>query len=285
MFQTPDFLCIGFFCHDVHEDGYILGGTASYASLMASKLGKKTAVLTSVGEDFLFLDTFKQAGITTLNKVAPKTTVFENKYQHSIRTQYIYDRALTLEFSDVLHHWRKTPIVKLCSIANEIDASLFSAFPDALVGATIQGLLRQWDKNGKITPKAMDWNLLSSVNVVLLSDADIEGYEDKLATIIDLVEVVVLTKGKDGASVFYQNQVYNFPAFPVTEVDPTGAGDVFAASFLVQYAKKKDIALATAFAHAAASFVVEGIGVQLPTAAAIHQRWVAYQNRFPSFFK
>jgi len=55
VFQTPDFLCIGFFCHDFHEDGYILGGTASYASLVASKLGKKTAVLTSVGKDLSFI--------------------------------------------------------------------------------------------------------------------------------------------------------------------------------------------------------------------------------------
>ena len=284
MFQTPDFLCIGFFCHDVHEEGYILGGTASYASLVASKLGKKTAVLTSVGEDFLFLDTFKQAGIQISNKAAPKTTVFDNRYDKGIRTQYIYNRALSLQANDIPALWNKVPIIKLCSIATEIDPSLFTAFPNALVGATIQGLLRQWDENGEITPKAMDWNLLSSVDVVLFSDADIEGYEEQLATIVDLVEVVVMTKGKEGATVFYQNQVYDFPAFPVTEVDPTGAGDVFAASFLIQYAESKDIALAASFAHSASSFVVEGIGVQLPSLEAIQIRWAAYKERFPALF-
>ena len=65
------------------------------------------------------------------------------------------------------------------------------------------------------------------------------------------------------------------------EVEPTGAGDVFAASFLVQYAESRNIYLATSFAHAAASFVVEKVGVLLPSLEAVKERWKQYQVLFP----
>jgi len=43
-------------------------------------------------------------------------------------------------------------------------------------------------------------------------------------------------------------------------VDPTGSGDAFAGAFLVEYLKTGDSVWSTAFASAAASFVVEGVG-------------------------
>lgn len=122
--STPEFLCIGFFCHDLHEGEYILGGTASYASLMASQLGKRTAVLTSVGNDFKYFEIFKKNGIEVLNKPAKKTTVFNNIYKNGNRIQYIYDPAEKLDLNDLPEYWKQIPIVKFCLIADEVDFSL-----------------------------------------------------------------------------------------------------------------------------------------------------------------
>jgi sugar/nucleoside kinase (ribokinase family) len=44
-------------------------------------------------------------------------------------------------------------------------------------------------------------------------------------------------------------------------VDPTGAGDVFAAAFLVRYQETNDPLEAAAFAACAASCAVEGVSV------------------------
>ena len=61
-------------------------------------------------------------------------------------------------------------------------------------------------------------------------------------------------------------------------MDSTGAGDVFTAAFLVKYAQTKDIAVATRYAHAAASFVVEGIGINnLATLEQIEERFQNYE--------
>ena len=56
------------------------------------------------------------------------------------------------------------------------------------------------------------------------------------------------------------------PAFPVREVDPVGAGDVFAAAYLVAYHESRDPVYAATWASCAASFAVEAPGVAgIPT--------------------
>lgn len=46
------------------------------------------------------------------------------------------------------------------------------------------------------------------------------------------LELVVLKRGKQGASIFSRSGVVHTPPYPVREIDPTGAGDCFDAGFL-----------------------------------------------------
>ncbi|MCK6694105.1 MAG: PfkB family carbohydrate kinase [Thermoanaerobaculia bacterium] len=276
-----DYLCIGHLCHDRYEGGHLLGGSASYISLVARQLGRQPAVLTSTGPDFEFLPVFEQNGIPVCNKPAAETTVFENIYHNGIRTQFLHARAETIYPEDVPSAWRTVPLVHCCPIAGEVDFTLLRAFPGTLTGATIQGWLRQWDAGGRVSPKAMDWSQLAGANVVIFSDADIAGFETALPEIGAAVEVLVMTRGAGGAVVFQGGRQYYFPAFPVKEVDATGAGDVFAAAFLIRFAETRDIARAAAFAHCAASFIVEGVGVNnLPGPDLLQERLGVYEARF-----
>ncbi len=272
------YLCIGHCCHDKLGDKNILGGCASYASLVAHQLGLKVGILTSVGGDFEFFDVFKEQGISVVNKMADKTTVFENIYANHHRTQYIHAVAEKLYANDIPQEWLQVPIVHIGLIADEADKSVLKAFPNAIVGVTIQGWLRQWDEKGRVLPKAMDWSLLADADVVIMSDADIEGFEESLPVMASYAKVLVMTRGADGADVFFNDQKFHYPAFPVKEVDSTGAGDVFTAAFLAKYAQTKDIAVSTGFAHSAASFIVEGVGIKnLPTIEQINDRFEKYQ--------
>ncbi len=280
MSTAPDFLCIGFFCHDLHQSQYILGGTAAYCSLMAANLHQKTAVLTSVGADFQFFSQFEQANVTIHNKEAAHTTLFENIYQDQIRTQYIHQRAETLYLQDLPDSFQKARIVKFCLIADEVDYALLKAFPEALVGASIQGWLRQWDQNGKVSPKAMDWEQLANIDVALMSKDDLIGFEEFIPKIASLVDVLVITNGGEDTLIYHAEEIHSFPCFPVEEVDPTGAGDIFAVAFLIRFAQTSSIQKAVAYAHVAASFVVEGIGVSLPSQNDIDQRLLEYERLF-----
>ena len=278
----PTYLCIGHCCHDLLNKKNILGGTASYSSIAASKLGAIAAILTSVGSDFEFYDIFKNNNIDFHAKKADKTTVFENIYDESSqRMQYLHARAAILFPRDVPKKWLKTPIVQFCMIADEVDFSVLKCFPNSLKGATIQGWLRQWDSVGKISPKPMDWAQLSALDIVIMSDADIAGFESALPSIISAVKIIVMTQGAQGATVFYKGQMAHFPSYPVVEIDSTGAGDVFAAAFLIKYAETQDVAQAAAYAHTAASFVVEGVGIQnLKAMEAIQERFEKYKTQF-----
>ena len=90
------------------------------------------------------------------------------------------------------------------------------------------------------------------------------------------VRIVVLTRGARGATVYAGDGVLHVPAFPAREVDPTGAGDVFAAAFAIRYHEEKDLLGAARFAAATASFVVEGPGGStIPSLAQVEQRMAA----------
>jgi sugar/nucleoside kinase (ribokinase family) len=51
------------------------------------------------------------------------------------------------------------------------------------------------------------------------------------------------------------------PARPTEQVDPTGAGDVFATAFLIRMFETGDPVVAVRFANIVASMSVEGIGM------------------------
>jgi sugar/nucleoside kinase (ribokinase family) len=76
-----------------------------------------------------------------------------------------------------------------------------------------------------------------------------------------------------GARIHFDGAWHNMEAFPENEVDPTGAGDVFAAAFLARLHETNDVAEATRFAAAAASLSTAAAGtVAIPTREQIEER-------------
>ncbi|MEM6319550.1 MAG: PfkB family carbohydrate kinase [Bacteroidota bacterium] len=257
-----DYLCIGHICQDVVPNGSILGGTAAYCSIAAHQLGKKVGILTSFADDFQFSDSFESIPLHRL--ASAQTTIFENVYSGNHRTQYLHQRALSIHSNHLPYEWTNPSIVHLAPIADEVDFSLIHAFsPDTLVAATPQGWMRQWDPaTGKVSPKVFDWTQLRSIDILIISEEDLAGYESALPQIVAQIPLVVLTKGKQPAEVYYQNQLCTFPVYPTQAVDPTGAGDTFAVGFLLEYATSRDIDRAMAHGHCLASICIESEGLE-----------------------
>jgi 1D-myo-inositol 3-kinase len=62
-------------------------------------------------------------------------------------------------------------------------------------------------------------------------------------------------------------------------VDPTGAGDVFASGFLIEYHLARDPWRAAAFACCAASFAVERPGLEgIPDRESVERRLALYRG-------
>ena len=91
--------------------------------------------------------------------------------------------------------------------------------------------------------------------------------------------VGVLTADRAGALLFVNGERYEVQPRQAREVDPTGAGDVFAATFLIQYQRDGDPWLAAAAAACAGSLAVEGEGwAAVADRAALDAALAEYQR-------
>lgn len=75
------------------------------------------------------------------------------------------------------------------------------------------------------------------------------------------VETVVLTRGSRGALIVTREETVEIPAFPVSVVDTTGAGDAFSGALAVALAEGRPLAEAARFAAAAGAMACTALGV------------------------
>jgi len=258
--MDPEFLVVGHVTKDLYPDGYHIGGTATYAAITAARLGRRSAVLTRAASDLPLVGALPE--IEILRLPSPVTTTFENVYGPQGRQQVIHAVADPLRCSDVPREWWRIPIVLLGPLVHEIGPDMLDCF-DGLIGVTPQGWMRQWDASGRVSPQL--WrgagDVLPSVDALVLSEEDLRGDLTPLQEYVRLCKIVVLTTGWQGATVFLDGERHEVPARASHEVDPTGAGDVFAAAFLIRLEETGDPLHATRFANVVASFSVEEVGL------------------------
>lgn len=269
----PEYLVIGHVTKDLLPNGaFRPGGTATYSSLTARRLGLSVGVVTSAEEGFPLPE--DASTIKVHRRPARCTTTFENTYCEGRRTQYIRAVAEPLTLADVPAAWRGAHIVHLGPVAQEVDPDLAEAFPAALLGVTPQGWMRRWDADGLVRPTV--W--AQAERVLALADAAVLSIEDlddrqSLERYCRLARVLVLTVGREGAIVYSQGREERLPAYLVEEVDPTGAGDLFAAGYFVRLAETGDVIEAARFANCVASFAVEAEGpARIPSREQVEER-------------
>jgi len=228
-----DYLVVGHICSDLTPEGSQVGGTVAYSGRTAQALGCKAAVLTSAASDYDLDQTL--FGIKVHTVCSPCTTTFENVYTESGRVQKIHCVAQRLCIEDLPEQWRQARIVHLGPVANEIEPEIIHRFEKSLVGLTPQGWMRYWNGSGYVRPR--NWPFASDIlpfaEAVILSEEDILN-DEILADFRKLSRLLVLTRGSRGCTVFYGKKTKHIPTIPVENVNPTGAGDIFAAAFLVR---------------------------------------------------
>jgi pfkB family carbohydrate kinase len=249
-----DYLLIGHLSRDVTPAGPRLGGTGAFSGLTAHALGLETAIVTSAPEALRdLMSPLAALSIQCIPSAAP--TSFENTTTPHGRSQRIISQALPISIADVPSLWRKSVIVHLAPIADEVDPALAHAFSDSLVGVTPQGWMRQWDSAGRVSFKP--WldapRVLPYAGAVVLSLEDVGGDEALIAELARQTAVLVATRGRHGCTVYLDGQPHSVPAPLVEEVDPTGAGDIFATAFFTRFHATRDALVAARYATAIAS--------------------------------
>ncbi len=82
--------------------------------------------------------------------------------------------------------------------------------------------------------------LLQRADAVVLSIEDVMGNENLIQSYADRTNILVVTEGYRGARVYWKEDVRHFSAPKVSVVDPTGAGDIFAAAFFDRLETTRD---------------------------------------------
>jgi sugar/nucleoside kinase (ribokinase family) len=210
---------------------------------------------------------------------ASSTTVFGHGYDRSgARELTLLDRAPDLSPDDVPEEWRRVGVLHVAPVMAEVSADVVSVVRADFVGVTAQGWLRRVGANGRVAagPWAVPEGIVRRSDAVVVSDEDLRGspsLSSGLAALAESGPVVVLTHGAEGATAWHAGRVWRQAACPARAVDPTGAGDTFAAALFVRLWEGADLRAALGFAAAAAAFAVEMRGAGgLPARNRIERR-------------
>lgn len=269
--EPVDYLVIGHITVDLTPSGPVMGGSAAYAALTARALGLRVGIVTVRGNE-IPLDGLE--GIPVVAGEAEYSTTFENLYTPEGRVQYIRKVAPKIDFDLVPEAWRSARIIHLAPVAGEVDPVLPGHFRPALSALTIQGWLRTWDESGRVS--RCEWpeagRALAKAGAVVFSVEDVAHNEETIEQYAHATGLVAVTESQAGVRLFWHGDSRRFRAPRVQEVDPTGAGDVFAASFFVRLLNTRDPWEAARFANQVAALSVTRPGLSgVPTAAEVQR--------------
>lgn len=265
------------FLPDRHMPFVVLGGSVTYVSFVARRLGSSVSIVSKIGDDFpeAYMWWLGQEGIDLSGVIRAdnaKTTRFQLFYNNDLsnRNLRLESKAPPIVVNDLPKSLRAKAI-HIAPIADEISYEVAEHLKSCtqVLSFDPQGLLRSFDDNGNVTYSSLlDKRLLGLVNIYKSSLDEIEvvtGLSDLSSAIKAVhdygVETVIVTLGAEGAMLSVEETLYKIPSYKLGKlIDPTGAGDVLIGGFLAEYISGKDSLWCACVGSAAASVVVEALG-------------------------
>jgi hypothetical protein len=267
--EPVDYLVIGHLTKDLTPEGPRLGGTVAYSALTALALGLRVGVVTSWGAE---LPLGQMRSIPIASFPTDESTTFENILTENGRVQFIRHVAPSLDYYQVPEPWRHPGIVHLGPVAQEVEPSLVRNFADSLICITPQGWMRGYGPDGRVF--RTEWPeatfVLERAGAAVISVEDVNFDEGRIEEMAASCRVLAVTEAQDGARLYWNGDVRRFHPPVQQVVDPTGAGDIFAASFFIRLHTTRDPWEAARFATQMAAISVTRTGLDgIPTAEEI----------------
>jgi sugar/nucleoside kinase (ribokinase family) len=249
----------------------------------AARLGQPCAIVSCVGnDDFgrMCVDRLRRDGVDVsgigLDRERPTGSAFVRYRPDGAR-----DFVFNIRHSACSSTTATTEVEALLESADHLHVMGTSLFSDAMVQLTMSAISRIRTNGGTISfdpnlrremidlpglREALDFvcaeaDLLmpSGSELFLLANAGTEA-----AAVHQLLgrraKAVVLKRGLDGASYFDADGEISAPAHRVDEVDPTGAGDCFGATFVCCWLRNMPPKQALAYANASGALAVRKRG-------------------------
>lgn len=243
------------------------GGTVWYAALFLVRLKAAVAV---VGKgDQRMKNRLAASGVDTrFFQLSKRILTFENDYTPQGRLQ----RARAGEklcLADVPPGAFTAAGILAGPLLQDVDTAILEKPRSGWLLLDAQGFVRQVSPAGevilKMGPEAetaiRHCDILKVDHreaAVITATDDVEAAGRRLQRLGP--QIVIITQGAGGADLFDGNRLMKIAAPAVDTIDPTGAGDVFSAAFLMRFIASGDPVAAGRFAVTAAALSTRGFG-------------------------
>ena len=254
----------------------ILGGSANYFSLAASMYADVN-VVGVVGTDYkesdLELLTSRGVNLEGLQKAEGKTFHWEGRYEKDMNEAITLKTDLNVfeHFDPIIpEEYKKSEYLFLANIDPDLQMKVLEQVENPkVIGLDTMNL---WIgiKNESLK------KALGKADVLLINEGEsreLTGTYNGIKAAEELQamgpKAVIIKRAEYGFILYYQNEYFIMPAYPVKDVvDPTGAGDTFAAGFFGYLAKVNEELNLSHLKQACvqgcllASYTVEDFGVE-----------------------
>lgn len=249
-----------------------IGGATAYAGMTYSRHAVDTCIISNLAPaDQAIIERLEREKLTVFNGKTDRTTHFINRIEGDSRRQEVFNRARpilhrhllpALSYIDGLHLSPLHP--------DDIEPKIFAELPHLglKVFVDVQGYTRSVLK--KNVSAAVSHHLpdaLKAADIIKANESEIILILDFFR--MDLLNIMksfgireaVITRGRKGGQVVtHTGQKHNYAATRIDTVcDPTGAGDVFFATYLLsRFIRSQRIAPACRYAADIAARQVQG---------------------------
>ena len=253
---------------DVNGFTKAAGGAVANVAGTVAKLGIKAKLLTKVGKDPFgdyLLECMKKQNIdisyvkqTSLYDTSLAFVSLDDKGNRDFKFYRKTAADLAYAIEDIDESCLDdVKIIHFCSV-DLVPSSMKEAHKYLLELAKKHNILISFDPNLRFS-LWHDLNLLKETvlefmkyaNIIKISDEELAFItgcnninEAKDSILKDNCELLIYTKGKDGAEIFTKNNHLVIDGLKVKAIDTTGAGDSFIGAFIYQLLKNKDYYLA-----------------------------------------
>lgn len=243
--DRPTLLVVGAASRDIHTPdprGWRLGGTISYSSIAAARLGVRVRALIGVDEAAATaaeLDVLRDAGVEVHLVGLSTGPIFDNRQTPTGRVQHAHSASDRVRVGGLPLGWSTPDYALLGPVAGELSDEWAGVFPETtFVALAAQGLVRALTP-GKLVKRLplRRTALVTRADAMLVSAEDIAAGAPPVRELLRPGQELLVTNGAQGALQLRRDgsrlRGRYMPPLPRREaIDPTGAGDVFLAAWL-----------------------------------------------------
>lgn len=249
------------------------GGSALFSSCAAAYLGSRVEILGNIGNDYPPSNLRRlrtlQIGLRFLNKSAGPSARFQITRISRLRKLRLLEPGDPIAAPRSPRHFHG---IHLGPVFNEISDSLIRNLRKEcdFLSADLQGFIRMVSGGivgtelRSLTPILRECDMVQASVEEARTETRLRSPKVMLSRLLKMrVEYAIVTMGREGAWLGSRlNGSYFVPAFPDHRIrDSTGAGDIFAGSWLTTYLSTKDPVWASAVGAAFASLASKKSGL------------------------